>query len=228
MKWCVTYSIHTQTVSQSHHILYHFWFLKDRTSRYQARVDIHELHTKSYFLRTGSARHFSYSLSIAYRERGRHTLYTSTLKKVKNVFSYFSDVHSLIKSCNILSILFFPQYILLQSLFSFCMRKESFQVPWLKSSHSSLQVSLFKGMLGDCHPNTFPGIGKELQNAAELDGMGCSKNCTVLTCRDSSVQHYLGNFMDLSQESLWTTKVTNYFSTPAYLGKYRWGRLQFP
>lgn len=67
-------------------------------------------------------------------EKEEDTLYTSTLKKIKNVFSHFSDVHILIKSRNILSILYF----FLRSLFSFLMRKGSFQVPWLKSNHSSL------------------------------------------------------------------------------------------
>lgn len=67
-------------------------------------------------------------------EKEEDTLYTSTLKKVKNVFSHFSDVHILIKYYNILPIFFF----LLQSLFSFCMKKGFFQVPWLKSSYSSL------------------------------------------------------------------------------------------
>lgn len=40
-------------------------------------------------------------------EKEEDTLYTSTLKKIKNVFSHFSDVHILIKSRNILSILYF-------------------------------------------------------------------------------------------------------------------------
>lgn len=84
-------------------------------------------------------------------EKEEATLYTLTLKKIKNAFLYFSDVRILIKSCNILSI-FFP--INSVTVFNFILHeKEIISMTEIKSFVSS---KCHFSMLADCHPNTFP------------------------------------------------------------------------
>ena len=78
MKQYVTYCLKIRFGSQSHHSHHHYWFWKIQPANLKQEwkfMNCHASAANTYFLRTGSASYFSFSLSTGYREGGRDILY---------------------------------------------------------------------------------------------------------------------------------------------------------